>query len=152
MKTCIKCASLLPLAGFYAHPKMADGHLNKCKECCKKDARGNYQKHRHLYAEYEHKRNRWPERRKKQVEYLQRHRAKNPEKSYARNSVAWAVKTGKLKPEPCEVCGGFPAEAHHEDYSRPLDVKWLCRKHHWQLHMRAATQRNGAGGTRFPPS
>jgi len=38
MKTCIRCGNDKELDDFYAHPKMRDGHLNKCKECCKEVA------------------------------------------------------------------------------------------------------------------
>lgn len=40
----------------------------------------------------------------------------------------------RKKPRPaCEVCGE-PAEQHHDDYSRPLEVRLLCRRHHMQEH------------------
>lgn len=39
-----------------------------------------------------------------------------------------------LKRSSCHVCGTFPADAHHEDYAKPFDVIWLCKKHHNQLH------------------
>lgn len=35
---------------------------------------------------------------------------------------------------PCSVCGATRGEAHHDDYSKPLDVVWLCRTHHWARH------------------
>lgn len=38
---------------------------------------------------------------------------------------------GRLVPEPCEACGSTAnVEMHHDDYTRPLDVRWLCRPHH----------------------
>jgi len=63
--------------------------------------------------------------------YRERARKKFPEKHNARNKVYRAVKSGKLKREPCEVCGDPKSEAHHyRGYEFPLDVQWLCRKHH----------------------
>lgn len=44
------------------------------------------------------------------------------------------VKRGKIKKTPCVVCGDEKSEAHHTDYTKPLDVTWLCRKHHLELH------------------
>ena len=49
--------------------------------------------------------------------------------------VAKAKRQGVIVPMPCEVCGqNEKTEGHHEDYSKPLEVKWLCRKHHRQRH------------------
>lgn len=66
--------------------------------------------------------------------YKRIQRQRYPEKIKAREAVSRAVKSGKLKRLPCEVCGDQNSQAHHEDYSRPLDVVWLCRKHHRQRH------------------
>jgi len=46
-----------------------------------------------------------------------------------------AIRDGKIKRKPCEVCAN-KAEAHHPDYSKPLKVKWLCLKHHREEHKR----------------
>lgn len=50
-------------------------------------------------------------------------------------AVRNAVAVGDLKRMPCRVCGAKKAEAHHEDYDRPLDVVWLCRAHHKERHV-----------------
>ena len=58
----------------------------------------------------------------------------NKPKIAARNKVAYALKTGALKRGDCEVCGKPEGQAHHDDYSKPLDVRWFCTKHHGQAH------------------
>lgn len=40
------------------------------------------------------------------------------------------TKRGLLVPKPCEVCGVVKVERHHEDYSNPYHVRWLCARHH----------------------
>jgi ribosomal protein S27AE len=45
-----------------------------------------------------------------------------------------AIKEGGLVRQPCEVCGAERVDAHHDDYARPLDIRWLCRSHHRQHH------------------
>lgn len=57
-----------------------------------------------------------------------------PERNRARQRVCYAIKTGKLERQPCEICGEIKTHAHHDDYSRPLDVRWLCTQHHRELH------------------
>jgi hypothetical protein len=50
------------------------------------------------------------------------------------NIYKYALSKGELVRGECEVCGNPKVDGHHEDYSRPLDVLWLCRRHHRQLH------------------
>lgn len=46
------------------------------------------------------------------------------------------IREGELVRQPCEVCGiDKTIEAHHDDYYRPLEVRWLCRKHHIEHHI-----------------
>lgn len=54
---------------------------------------------------------------------------KFPEKVNAKQKVYYAVKTGKLKKESC-WCGEKEVQAHHFDYSKPLEVEWVCQRHH----------------------
>jgi hypothetical protein len=65
---------------------------------------------------------------------LQASKDRYPEKHRARVAVHNAVARGTLKKEPCEVCGDVRVQAHHEDYSKPLDVAWLCVRHHRPRH------------------
>ena len=62
--------------------------------------------------------------------YRMRHRAKH----LAHNAVQTAIARGKLLRGNCEICGSAMAHAHHDDYARPLIVRWLCKAHHEQLH------------------
>lgn len=49
--------------------------------------------------------------------------------------VGKALASGRLRREPCSVCGTTERVlAHHEDYSKPLDVVWHCPTHHGQRH------------------
>lgn len=69
--------------------------------------------------------------------YLESHRvwrANNREKLLAQGKTRRAVKYGRLIKLPCEVCGNVQSEAHHPDYSKPLDVRWLCTLHHKNEH------------------
>ena len=62
-KVCFKCGQEKPITEFYKHPRMADGHVNKCKVCNKLDVKTNYADRREQYAEYEKQRYQRPERR-----------------------------------------------------------------------------------------
>lgn len=61
-------------------------------------------------------------------------RRRNPIKHWAHVATQSGLRRGLITPEPCEVCGAEKAEAHHDDYDRPLAVRWLCRKHHREVH------------------
>ena len=58
-----------------------------------------------------------------------------PERIKARNMIRHAIRNGTVVRGNCNVCGiDEKIEAHHPDYSSPLTVEWLCRKHHRELH------------------
>jgi hypothetical protein len=63
-----------------------------------------------------------------------RNKVENKLKKSAHMKVYFAIKKGVLKKGACEVCGEYPATAHHDDYSKPLEVRWLCNKHHSEHH------------------
>lgn len=72
--------------------------------------------------------------RRKTVEYAHAQDLKWPEKRKARMACQHAVRTGKIVRGCCVVCGNPKTQGHHEDYSKPLDVVWLCVKHHAEVH------------------
>ena len=126
---------------------MADGLMGKCKECTKADVAKRSVEKRDYILEYEHARATAPHRVQARKEYnssdagrkaharaLRRQVEKHPEKYKARIAVRNAVRDGKLKRLPCEKCGALKSEAHHEDYSKPLEVRWLCNAHHRAEH------------------
>lgn len=61
-------------------------------------------------------------------------RRANPTKYDAHLAVQRALKAGILEKESCEVCGNENVDAHHDHYDDPLEVRWLCRRHHTRLH------------------
>jgi hypothetical protein len=64
-------------------------------------------------------------------------RAAKPAKHKARKAIQHAIRSGKVKRQPCEECGTHElVHAHHDDYSKQLDVRWLCAKHHSIYHAR----------------
>jgi len=138
VKTCFKCQAVKPITEFYVHPQMGDGRLNKCKECTKRDVAKNYRDNVAHYAKYEQKRFQDSRRKIKLREYQRNSRNKDPQKASAYTITSNAIRDGKLVRKPCEVCGMEPAEAHHDDYSKPLDVRWLCRVHHLEHHGKVA--------------
>jgi len=60
---------------------------------------------------------------------------RNPDKAKAQWAANNAVRDGKLTRQPCEVCGSTErVQKHHDDYSKPLEVRWFCPKHHGKHH------------------
>jgi hypothetical protein len=134
MKKCFKCETEKPLSDFYVHKAMADGHLGKCKDCTKRDVRAYRRANRDHYRAYEKARFSSDVRKQTIRRYYRKWRDDNREKYVASYTVHNAIRDGKIKREPCAVCGDVKVHAHHFDYSRPLDVVWLCALHHMQVH------------------
>lgn len=132
-KKCFKCDTAKPLDEFYRHRRMADGHLNKCKDCTKADVRRRRfdPKYRPAVLEYDRRRGN-----RQDSEYRNTVRSRDRRADRARNMVNNAVRDGRLlRPDRCSHCHTVGmVHGHHHDYSRPLDVVWLCVPCHRQLH------------------
>lgn len=131
-KRCIGCLQVLPLSEFYKCDHMNDGVVGRCKACTCIKVRENYEKSHAARCEYERRRYKDPERRKYVIEQTRKWRKRNPDKHRAHRMVSDAIRRGKIVRQGCEVCGA-KAQAHHEDYSKPLDVRWFCFKHHREI-------------------
>ena len=115
MKKCPRCQKEKPFDSFHKDKTKVSGYYCYCKLCKKeKDAQS------YSYSEQEKNR---------KTEWI----LKFPERKKAHMKVYHAIKNGVLIKEPCFICGE-KAQAHHPDYSRPLDVVWLCAPHHHQAH------------------
>ena len=135
-KVCFKCDTLKPLSGYYKHAEMSDGYLGKCKECTKSDVAAHRAENISKIREYDRDRAKLPHRKAHIKRTVERHNEENPLQYSARNKVNNAVRDGRLlKPASCSKCGDnhHQIEGHHEDYSKPLDVIWVCPPCHWHL-------------------
>ena len=133
MKVCFKCRTAKPEDAFYKHPMMADGRLGKCKECAKKDSSKNRWAKIEQHRQYDRQRASQPHRVALRARVQKEWRERHPHRRYAQNVLAAAIKSGKIAPLPCMICGE-KAEAHHTHYDAPLEVVWLCSPHHKQAH------------------
>ena len=117
-KICNTCGQSKPIERFTKVSSNSSGRGAKCKDChnayCRKDRAENPQK------------------------YLPRdkiHRTNYPARVRARCCLNHAVRDKKTFRLPCERCGADKnVEAHHEDYSKPLEVNWLCVTCHGHKH------------------
>lgn len=133
---CTRCGRWLPASMFTRNPTTRSGHdykLGRLRSPCRDCFNSRERVERNREKTNVRARARYaadPSRLKAQV---QRWAAANPEKVQAHTKLQWAVESGRLNRKPCEICGSEQSEAHHHDYTKPLDVYWLCTRHHRQL-------------------
>lgn len=148
-KVCFKCGKKFPLHAFYKHAQMANGRLNKCISCTKKDSNESRGRRVEYYRAYDRARANNFDRVSARRAYAQSNAAKeskriagrkwnslNRHKKNAHLKIRRAVLSGVLEKKNCQICGDQNVQAHHHDYTKPLDVKWLCPKHHAEEHKR----------------
>ena len=123
MKLCNKCGEISEGEFYVSCP-------TECKSCIRARVSENRLVKIEHYREYD--RNRGC---RQTPEYLRDRRKKFPNQTKAQRKVAYEISKGSLVPEPCESCGdGDRPHAHHDDYLKPLNIRWLCAAHHKQWH------------------
>lgn len=144
MNTCRGCLQTKNLTDFYRHAQMGDEHLNYCRAC----VRARVSKHRAENLEriqaYDRGRGQLEHRKTAVAARAPRYASaqagsewgkRNRQKTAAQVRLRRAVKKGIIAVQLRERCGyGIGVQAHHEDYSKPLDVIWLCTKRHGERH------------------
>ncbi len=135
MKICTKCGLAKDESEFHRQTTSKDGLKCWCKKCSKKIAHDYYLDNQKLIKERASKWKKDNPKRKAEsaVKYSIKQRAEHPERKIARNAVNNALRDGRLKKEPC-LCGKTEVEGHHENYSKPLEIEWMCVKCHITLH------------------
>lgn len=140
MKLCNSCGIEKGEFEFHKRSASKDGLSAKCKDCQRaydkarlKDpkrmkARRDYQKTKSGKLAHQKACKRWVE--------------KNQIKRAAHIMVGNAIRSGKIVKMPCEICGDTRSHGHHDDYAKPLDVRWLCDLHHNDWHLKNGEGKN----------
>lgn len=145
MKTCFKCNETKPYSEFYKHSQMGDGYLGKCKSCTKTDVTGNRNNNLSYYREYDSIRSKTDKRKECLKRTVKKETAsrlsrawsqRNIHKKRSQSKVQTAISNGMIqKPSRCVIClEEGQIQGHHPDYSKPLEVMWLCVKCHAKIH------------------
>ena len=145
-KRCLNCGEIKSLDEFYREPHRG-GTRSQCKDCMNGRGRLYHKKNREVERiKLREWREKNPEKarqeslrnlvKNREAFYERRRRTnrENPEKMVARNKLNYAVIKGRVIRQTCKECGFPNSEGHHNDYNKPLDVEWLCRRHHARHH------------------
>ena len=125
-KKCGTCEEEKTSSEFHKRDASIDGLAACCKECQRRYDRSR----RDDPKRAEHRAEMRPKYAHKRSEYSRAWRQRNPEKYACHVTLNNAVRDGKVVKGDCEVCGSPKVDAHHDDYGKPLDVRWLCHEHH----------------------
>ena len=149
-KTCNRCGELKQPEEFYLNPSSNDGRRSYCIVCSKQYYYDFYAKNseklraktdawrrENLDRVAENRRSWYARNPKRMRKLVDDWRARNPLKAAAHFAVMYALKGGHIQRSPCAVCGSEKVQAHHADYTKPLEVEWLCSVHHGQAHRSA---------------
>ena len=151
MKVCRECKIEKPFFDFYKHSEMTDGYINKCIECVKLRIKKYREENLEKIKAYDKMRANQSHRVKARKEYAKTERGKEAKKRGLKNYqeryplryaariiVNNAIRDKRLEKKfECSICKSTEKiQGHHDDYTKPLEVRWLCQKCHsnWHRH------------------
>jgi len=155
-KYCKTCDAYKKFSEFSPHKNGSHGLYSYCKDCATKLSLKGYHR-RNEDPEYNQKILEDARLRSQEVrlnplyerpdnkEYAARTNKKYPEKLRARQAIDRGLRNGSITKLSCQICGDTQSQAHHEDYSKPLEVIWLCKIHHSEIHRKFNTVRERLG-------
>jgi len=132
MKRCTKCGVLKPESAFGKREKTRGGLFSQCCLCV---ADITFERRQKDPEKYRQKRRAYRSRPEIAVKYKTGGSYKptlTQQRAYG--LVAYYKRRGVIKAKPCAICGATKTEAHHPNHRYPLDIVWLCRRHHQRLH------------------
>lgn len=150
-KACSCCGAFKPLHEFQVRRASSDGRTASCKECLHTRDRARYPKERDLRITRMQGYRKTEEGRMSHNKSSAAWGRRNRQKTNAQNALRRAIKVGIVTPWPvCAVpsCSCTTVHGHHPDYSRPLDVVWLCPEHHSALHAQHRVDTRAGSGAK----
>ena len=160
VKRCSRCKKVKSGEEFHKDRSRIDGLQHRCRSCTKeldhkryilngdkiRDYSINYNKNnrakrlewrtknskriKEVYNLYRQK-----EDKEKRLQRVRKYEKKYPDRSKAKTAINNAIKSGKIEKGICAICDSNKyIQGHHDDYSKPMQVDWLCRKCHYLWH------------------
>lgn len=138
IKLCPQCGEHKAASAFGPTKTNRDGLACYCRGCARQRGRERYARNAEVCRSNQRLvRRMHPERVR---DAARMYKLRNPVATRATRKANYAISVGRLLREPCERCGATRSEAHHDDYSKPLDVRWLCRSCHCLHHRKEITE------------
>lgn len=136
-KFCLDCGTEKPLSEYYVNKNNKDGHVSYCPPCSNARSREYYLKHRDKRLQKHEAYGQTEKGKAVKAKAVRKYMTTNPDKDIARQKLRYAVSRGTISKQPCERCQNIKVDAHHHNGYEPehwLDVMWLCRTHHAEVH------------------
>lgn len=138
MKKCTGCSTIKNDTEFYKDNRNISGLYSICKRCHRYKYKESIKKWRKKYPEKNRKisRDSYKKNRISVLEKMSKYQKDNPDVANSHTKVYLAIKNGLMvRPNKCSICGlKVKIDGHHNDYSKPLEVEWVCRVCHKDIH------------------